>query len=230
MPSDHIAWAARDQLVARIEPLRADDHAVIARRLSRRAHGVVASQKNGRAVPWRNSVERDLFLLLEADPDVLSYDAMPERMHLLVEGRARTHVPSARVRVNGSDVVLDSLDTRHGACAALAGLVERAYRERGTAYRAVTPADIRLQPRFGNAKTVLASRRFRTRPGTELLVLRSLASHPVSTVDDVERDLAGEPDIPATVFRMALDGMLRLDLGATSPGAMSVRMVIVDAA
>lgn len=40
MLSEHIAWAARDQLIARVEPGRAEDHSAIARRLSRRAHGV----------------------------------------------------------------------------------------------------------------------------------------------------------------------------------------------
>lgn len=59
--------------------------------------GYYPSQKAGRSVAFESRLERDHLLLLDADPQVLTFDEQPVTIHFAGRTRARTYTPDARV-------------------------------------------------------------------------------------------------------------------------------------
>jgi hypothetical protein len=167
----------------------------IQRSLSKRVHGVFASRKNRKPIPWRNRDEQSLFALLEIDPAVRSFEAMPEKVTFYLNGKQAVHVPSVRVITNNGMAILDVARAGGGMAEAMAKI----YAGRGITYRAVGARSLHVLPRRSNAEWILT---FRGLP-----------------VGALGRSLTiAEPH--ATLCAMALDGRLSLDLAASSPFEM----------
>lgn len=62
--------------------------------LRNRVHGVFASAKNARSIPWAWREQRDLMCLLELDPAIVSYEAVDVQVCLSADGFPQTY-PSA---------------------------------------------------------------------------------------------------------------------------------------
>jgi len=60
--------------------------------------GLVASELNARQTAFESTLERDFMLLVEFDPDVLSYEEQPVRIdYLSADGQARHYTPDILV-------------------------------------------------------------------------------------------------------------------------------------
>ena len=184
----------------------------IQRSLSKRVHGVFASPKNRKPIPWRNRDEQALFGLLEIDPAVRSFEAMPEKVTFLLNGKEIVHVPSVRVMTTKGMAILDV--ARSGG--RLAGAMAVIYAGRGIAYRAVGTRSLHVLPRRSNAEWILTFRGFEPTPTAVLRVTKALSNRDGLSVGTLSQSLhIVEPH--ATVCAMALDGRLSLDLTAAHP-------------
>ena len=212
-------------VVSQIAPLSTRDRAEIVGGLAKRVHGIFASRKNQKSLPWRTSEEHDLFRLLEVDSSVLSFTAMPERVTYQQEGKTRSHVPAARVITKRGPVVLDAfpayaMERRTQLIRLLTGV----YADRGIPYRALNSKSLRLRPRMDNAKHVLAHRCIAVPPGVDLAIQSMLSGHTSLTIGELADELDHMPGIEGAVCAMALDGDLVLNLSALSPNEMRVSL------
>jgi hypothetical protein len=219
MPSEFTAaWQARGRLAGRVRPLDSVDHAMLARHLARRTNGTIASRKNGCSTRWRRAVERDLMYLLEVDAEVVRYESMPERVEYVLDGRKRRHVPAVRATTERGAVVLDVFPEA-GAHAAwfreVADAVADVYARRGVRYAVLTPGEVRLEPRLGNALHVLDHRALRVGAAEELRVTEALTRRGGTATVAELRGALGEA--AAMVFPMAVRRSVSLDLSASEP-------------
>lgn len=219
------AWQAHGHLAANIGPLIADDWAKIARQMAKRVNGVVASKKNDCCVPWRNSAERDLMHLLEVDTNVVSYEAVPERVDFVIDGIPRHHLPAVRVVTEQAVVMMDVFrDTGPGARerAEIARVMREVYAEQGIHYRALSPTEVRLQPRLGNAIHVLGYRGRRIQPDEQLQIMEVLSRRGGSvTIAELQGALG---EVANTAFPMAIRRTVRIDLSAAETSQMRVSL------
>jgi hypothetical protein len=187
----------------------------IQRSLSKRVHGVFASRKNRKPIPWRNRDEQSLFALLEIDPAVRSFEAMPEKVTFYLNGKQAVHVPSVRVITNNGMAILDVARAGGGMAEAMAKI----YAGRGITYRAVGARSLHVLPRRSNAEWILTFRGFEPKPTAVMAVTKALSVKDGLPVGALGRSLTiAEPH--ATLCAMALDGRLSLDLAASSPFEM----------
>jgi hypothetical protein len=220
------AWQARDHVAASIGPLMPDDWATIARQTANRVNGVVASKKNDRCVPWRNSAERDLMHLLEVDTKVLSYEGMPERVNFIVDGVPRRHIPAVRVMTERGIVMIDvRRDQGPGASAwaEVSGLMREIYANQGIRYVALSHSEVRLRPRLDNAVYILGYRG-RTVRAAERIQIKETLSRCGGTATIAElQTVMGEA--ANAVFPMVIHRMLQIDLSATDALQMRVSLL-----
>lgn len=219
------AWRARDHVAARLADLTFEDLTAISRQMSKRVTGVLASQKNGRPIPWRNRDERDLMRLLEADPEVAAYEAMPGKVEFTLDGKRHRHLPAVRVISGGRPTVMDVFARRgaqSGVRSKLADVLTDIYAKEGIRYAAVDPASVRLEPRFGNALYVLEHRLHRISDDQRFRVMEALTSCGGSATVAALRSRLGA-DVGA-VFTMAAQQQVKLDLSAREPSLICVSM------
>lgn len=62
--------------------------------------GYFASRKNNRQMAFESTLERDVFMMLEFDNDVTSYEEQPFTMKYALNGRATKYTPDAMVAYN----------------------------------------------------------------------------------------------------------------------------------
>lgn len=184
--------------------------------------GYVASLKNGAAVPWRRSVERDLMHLLEADPQVRSYSRRPERIVVRVGEEVREHVVGFRVVTARGTVMLDILPPGRSDPEAVHEAAAEHYARQRRAYATISEAEIRLEPRLSQAAALLTYRQVEPPPAF-LLAAAEAVARGARTVGDIERALTEWQPVRAYVCAAALRGHLRLDLSNPVSETTAVR-------
>ncbi len=217
----------RHDIPSRLDSLADKERSALLSGLSRRVHGIFASTKNSQPVPWRTRDEEDAMFLLEVDPGVLSYEAVPERISFTLDGKPGQRIPSFRIQTRRGAAVIDifpatgaSSEHRH----ALISTLTEIYADRGTPYRALTGHDIRLQPRFGNAQWIVDRGAHQGGERDELLVVGALSVDNRRTVAELASDLLGVEHVDACVCAMTVRRLLRMDLSASDPREMSVSL------
>lgn len=212
-------------VVSHIAPLSTRERSEIVGGLAKRVHGVFASRKNHRSLPWRTHEEQDLFRLLEVDSSVHGFQAMPERVTYEQNGQHRSHVPAARAFTKHGSVVLDAFpDHAMDRRTKLIRLLTDVYADRGIPYRALSSKSLRLLPRMDNAKHVLAHRCLHVPAGVDLAIQSTLTGRDSLTIGEIAQELGHIADIAGVVCAMAIDGDLVLNLSALAPSEMRVSL------
>ncbi|MDQ2102883.1 hypothetical protein [Azospirillum isscasi] len=144
-------------------PTPSKDGSETVRRRNTSVRGIVASLKNGVAMPWRWDAERDFMHLLEVDPDVLSYQRHQKPVALIIGHRVRQHTVDFKLELIDAHQVRSALvdivgDTSTPERDARTRALSTYYTARGTHYGTVSVTEIRFQPRLDNAKEVLTGR------------------------------------------------------------------------
>lgn len=211
-------------VISKVAPIGAKERAAWTAGLARRVHGVFASVKNGMSIPWMTVEQRDLMVLLEVDASVVSYEPSPERVSLILDGRPQDHVPDFRLKTRRGVVVIDafrasSMQSRERLVQALADL----YADRGVAYRGLSAADIRLEPRFRNATWVRAHGARQPSMADELHLVGWLSTYGARTFDRLRVELPAFEAV-ASACSMALRNELALDLSAKEPDGIIARL------
>ena len=227
LPVSAFIRTEKSGVVSTIVPVDAQMRAVLQKKVSRRVHGVFASPKNGRSVSWRTRDQCDLMSLIEVDPAVLSYESEVERVSFVLDGRLHNHVPAFRARMARGVIVLDALSSQGADSPGrkrLVGALTEAYADRGIPYRALSGSDIRTEPRFGNARWVLARRAYQPTAHDILSVTGALSGADRLTVAMLRTKLPGVAEIVSVVCAMAVGRSVTLDLSAAVPEDMAVSL------
>jgi hypothetical protein len=222
-PTDfHIGRPGTMGIPAAIGPL---DEAAIARRengVSQRVHGVFASAKNDASIRWSTPEQRDFM-----DPYVTAYTTAPEMVRFNLDGRRHEHVPAFAATVRQRRAILDVFPGRGRGVALRTGLIgalTSIYADRGIAYRAVNGRDIRLEPRFGNAKWIRSRSWHHPTQEEIFLVTGALTAEDHRTIAALQAELPQVADVGAVVGAMAVARHLHLDLSASEPDQIVVSL------
>ncbi|MHA7062890.1 hypothetical protein [Azospirillum argentinense] len=178
-----------------------------------RVRGQVASVKNGKPMPWGRLESKLFMLLLEADPEVRSYERHPETVRVLVDGKVRPHTVAFAVSGAGWRVLVDIEPTHRPPSPALLDAVRAHFADRGVPYTTVSPAEIRAQPRLAIVQSFLELRSVRP-PEPFLLAVAAAVGNGARTVGELAEVLADWPDARMLIGAAAVRGHLRLDLTA----------------
>lgn len=111
--------------------------------------GRFSSQKNNRAMAFESTLERDLFLSLEFDDTVVSYEEQPLTINGEVGGPIRQYTPDCLAQhVDGMETLYEvkyvaDLEKDAEVLALRFAIAERYAHERGMKFRVVSELDIR---------------------------------------------------------------------------------------
>lgn len=129
----------------------------------RGVRGRFPSRKAARVLSFESRLERDHFLLLEADPGIRTFEEQPVTIAFTVRGKARRYTPDVRVEYEGGRTELvevkyaaDLASMAHEDRASMAEAHDaaRAYAAaRGWTFRVATDVDLR-GPRLDRAETL----------------------------------------------------------------------------
>lgn len=138
------------------------DDGARARRVVSRSNYRVSGKHPGfkcrRMYHWESYLERDAFLLLEADPLVLSFREQPAVLTYEQNGEERRHYPDLLVRSRrGTEFVevKTDKDAESEEVAARTALLQPPLADHGYGYRVWTESEIRVHPRLDNVRYLL---------------------------------------------------------------------------
>jgi hypothetical protein len=197
--------------------------------------GLVAATKragpgtSGGMAGFESSLERDLLILLDFDPDVLSYEEQPVRIDYLdAEGRLRHYTPDVLVRWRGDAVpsrdrapLLVEVKYRtdlkaNGAVLKPRLKAARGYaHERGWTFRILTEVEIRT-PYLSNARFLDSYRRLNGHGAMTDLFLQTLhqlhESDPETLLAALRPDPQGRAELLPALWGLVAAGKVGVDL------------------
>ena len=225
--------AARDNGIGsdvpyRIEALTDEDWKEINKGLDRRYSGLFVSGVNGGVLPWRGEHHLAALSLFELDPGIDSFEFMPERISLTIEGKKRSYIPAFRLRCGPATLMVDVLhpgQEKHPKRAQVSATIRAAYGCIGVRYRTLSEREVFAQPRQRNARYVLEYRGFRPSAETELAAVKALGRRGRHTVDSLTASLGDFPDVRDTLFSLATKRRIKLGLWAETPGEMPAELL-----
>jgi hypothetical protein len=211
-----------------IQALTDRDWREINKGLDRRFSGLFVSGVNGKLVPWRGEHHLAALSLFELDPAIDSFEVMPERISLSIDGKLRSYIPAFRLRCGSITLMVDVLhpgQEKHPKRAQVSATIRAAYGCIGVRYRTMSEREVFAQPRQRNARYVLEYRGFQASAETELAVVKALGRSGKHTIDSLTASLAEFPDARDTLFFLATRRRIKVGLWATTPGGMPAELL-----
>lgn len=219
------AWAARDHLAARIQPMPKNQIQQIVRGLTRRCSGFVTSRKNDASMPWRAREERDLMCIFELDHGILSYGSLCEEVEFVLDGKHHRVVPAARAWTTRGPMAFDVLRSDGPASNARQRVIDAVadtYAAAGIGYRCIDRQAVRLEPRRSNVAYARSYKGIEPDDQARLAILELLSIEGSAwDIASLRDRLGAEAD---GLFHLAMLRVLRLDLSASEPTAMRVSL------
>ncbi len=196
--------------------------------------GIFMSSKMRAGIACESPIERDCLLLMDVLEGVIAFESQPLRLPYHLDGRVRGTVPDFLVTLlTGHQELWECKpDDRMPADREVA--IRTAARERGLAYRVVTPRWLRRQPILSNAARL---RRHAGQPVIPQHVLKAAMSGSNVAADLVPRSGCGMNAVLAS----AMSGAFAINLAShgfpedaeirpTRPGARSGGVVMTSSA
>ncbi len=181
--------------------------------------GYYPSFKAGRTLAFESRLERDLFLLLDGDPAVVTFEEQPVTIAFQGHLRARRYTPDCRVtyRARPTEIVevkyaadLDAMTPAERAALDEAHTAAQAWcAERGWRFVLRTDRDI-VGPTLDRAHALHAFARLPAAEPTVDAVLAHVASHPGVTLAELALAL-GSPTARHVALHLVWRGRLRDD-------------------
>lgn len=185
----------------------------VVRRSNYMVTGKHPSFKNKASIRWESFIERDCFIRLDVDQSVTSYNEQPCLIRYEHKGVIYTHVPDVLV-IHNSEKTLVEIKSANAPtldeAVARASILSPLLLIQGIRYRVLTDLDIREEPFFSNAKTLL---HFGYAPADSLttrLIKDSISAAPLSWAKIIEGAIGMEAAYP--VARLILTGQLHFDM------------------
>jgi hypothetical protein len=124
-----------------------------------RSTGKYPSWKMGRMLQWESIHERNAFRLLDADPDVKSFDEQPCKIEYVHDGKLKKHTPDILIEfmsgVKEFWEVKTSQEATKSEIASRTTFLAKSLPYFGYRYRVVLAEDLEVQPRLRNTITLL---------------------------------------------------------------------------
>lgn len=190
--------------------------------------GKTPSLKAGRPVWWESLLERDYIVLLEFDPDVVTFVEQPLRVHYSFEGRVRRYTPDFLVeRKNKWQVVevkskekASSEAFRLFRLSAEPEILKGARRfmaaddERACEFVVATEDKIRVQPRLENIKILRGYAGTPFLPGHAVLCRRFLRENEGTSIADLVAALSDKGVTLPVAYSLIHHGILAVDFNS----------------
>jgi hypothetical protein len=183
---------------------------------------------------FESSLERDLLLLLDFDPEVSSYEEQPVRIDYRdAQGHARHYTPDVLITWRRDGLPPHLVEVKYRADlktnrGALKPRFKAAYchaRQRGWRFRILTEVEIRT-PYLRNVKFLSAYRRLNRDGASAALLLEALhrlhATTPEALLAAVRPDLGGRAALLPMLWALVAEGKAGVDL--TLPLTMRSRL------
>jgi hypothetical protein len=178
------------------------------------------SRKMNCRVSYESTVERDLIILMELDPEITGYWAQPETFKWATEGRQRRYTSDFFVRYYAGSSAYREVkplakwieDWDFGG---RRPEIERQCAARGSAFEIWTEGMIREQPRLGNAQTIVSE----LGPSLDERALASLRHVLEDEIPPTIGDLLRCAELSAGSIRLvyALAAMLEISIDLSKP-------------
>lgn len=158
-------------------------------------------------------LEFDFSILLEADPAVISYETQPVRIRYFFDDKNRTYTPDFRVTYHDRQELVEvkpheiaeTVEFRRWRAA-----VEPCIQQMGYAFRVVTSAEIRREPRLSNHRVLL--RYLNTPPNeTHLRHIKDLVQKAPFTLGDARVWCCQQGMSISGIFHAMATGLLEFD-------------------
>jgi hypothetical protein len=187
--------------------------------------GKTPSLKAGRPVWWESLLERDYIVLLEFDPDVVTYDEQPFRIHYSFEGRIRHYTPDFFVERKNKWQVVEVKPKAKASSEAFRSFRLSAEPEilkgarkfiasddnRICEFVVATEDKIRVQPRLENVKILRGYARTPFLPGQAVLCRRFLRENEGVSIAALVAALSDKGVILPVVYSLIYHGTLVVD-------------------
>jgi hypothetical protein len=175
------------------------------------------SQKMDRRVPYESSVEADLIIIMEVDYTIAGFWAQPETFRWRQGKRARRYTPDFLVQLaDGNreyrEVKLTKRLIKDPTFKGRRTDIEHECALRGAIFAVWTKSDVHKQPRYRNARTILANGGPVFNERAQKALHKTLAIHrPFSIGELLSISGLGVDDI-GSVFRLIRLGEIGIDL------------------
>lgn len=185
----------------------------VVRQSGYRGTGRFGSKKNGRMLGWESPLEKARFMLLELDPDVLSFEEQPMKIAYFFAGKMHEYTPDILVRRHSSSRdTLEEIKAQYfldsdPAAPARFHAIEECCEELGYSHMLLTERDILAEPRYSNACRVRKARHFRVPPHLAKFALEAAEDSDGAAFTELERVGLSQGQILNLVFQ----GLLHLD-------------------
>jgi hypothetical protein len=201
--------------------------------------GKTPSLKAGRPVWWESLLERDYLILLEFDPDVVTYTEQPFRVRYPLEGRARHYTPDFLVERKNKWQVVEVKSKKKASTeafrlfrlAAEPEVLKCARRltadgdERVCEFVVATDDKIRVQPRLENVKILRGYARTPFLPGQAVLCRKFLRGNEGASIADLVAALSDKGVTLPVVYSLIYHGTLAVDFNSPLDPRSVVRPV-----
>jgi hypothetical protein len=185
--------------------------------------GKTPSLKAKRNVWWESLLERDYILLLEIDPDVVTYREQPFRLRYTIDGRVRHYTPDFLVERKNKRQIVEvkpKVKSSTEAFRLFYLTVEPLIRKLGYEFIVADDEMIRVKPLLENVKILKAYARTPFLPGHALLCQKFLRENGSACIADLARAFSGKgltlPIIYSLIYRSVLVVDLNLPLDPSS--------------
>jgi hypothetical protein len=190
--------------------------------------GKTPSLKAGRPVWWESLLERDYIVLLEFDPDVLTFVEQPFRVRYSFEGRVRHYTPDFLVERKNKWQVVEVKSKEKASSEAFrlfrlsaepeilkgARKFIAADDERACEFVVATEDKIRVQPRLENVKILRGYARTPFLPGHSVLCRRFLRENEGVSIADLVAALSDKGVTLPVAYSLIYHGILTIDFNS----------------
>ena len=199
----------------------ANDKQVRARKVVKRSNhrvtGKFPSWKAGRMLQWESSIERDAFILLEADTSVRQYREQPAKLTFNLAGQKRIHYPDIYAETDKERCFIEvksKSELDNPEIIERTSFLSTALTIQGDSYYLLGETEIRRQPRLHNAMFLHRHSRFANLIKLDWLKreqLRKVIKNSGGiTINAIREGKLGEHGL-ISVCRMIQEGHLWLD-------------------
>lgn len=182
---------------------------------TRKNIGKFPSIKMKRNVWYESLLERDYLYLLEIDPDVLSYETQPLRIHYALNGKMHYYTPDLLVRRKNINQIVEIKPKKNisgEAYEQFFRIISSICREEGYEFVVLTEEKIRVQPQLENIKVLWRYARTPFTTKHQIYCHDFLSSKQEATIEELSRFLSSKSVAEQCVFSLAYWGVISIDL------------------
>lgn len=184
-------------------------------RAIRRRPNVVSTPKTTTAIPAANPIRRDLIIQSALDPHV----RFIEFVHKVVHRGLAVTAKSIVVHRDDGRYLMDLRDESPERTAEDDEALELGLRKLGIERREIDRAEVRREPRFGNARRIWEHRNDRPPVRYRQPVIDALSEFGPLSMRELEKAVTSSSDVFSTVCALACEDLVEIDIDSRPLGS-----------